>query len=203
VLGNAAFRADKPAFVGNATLTAAIDASRRYFVEHYPDDFDGPASAEQIIGPDTSVATTRTLDIGGRTLTLRAWPKAHTDSDLTVLVDDAGVLWTGDLLFVGRVPALDGSAKGWIAAIDALEKTKVTVVVPGHGPVARDLAAAFAPERGYLNALIDGVRKEIAEGKPIEDATAHVGASEKANWMLFDSANAHNVSLVYRELEWE
>ena len=51
--------------------------------------------------------------------------------------------------------------------------------------------------------LIDGVRKEIAEGKPIEDATAHVGASEKASWKLFDSANAHNVSIVYRELEWE
>jgi len=47
------------------------------------------------------------------------------------------------------------------------------------------------------------VRKEIAEGKPIDDATAHVGESEKANWQLFDTANAHNVSLVYRELEWE
>ncbi len=82
-------------------------------------------------------------------------------------------------------------------------RRKATVVVPGHGAVARDIAAAFAPERRYLNVLIDGVRKEIAEGKPIEDATAHVGASEKANWTLFDSANAHNVSIVYRELEWE
>ena len=203
VLGNAAFRADKPAFVGSATLAAAIEASRRYFVEHYPDDFDAPASAEQIIGPDTTVETTRQLDIGGRTLTLHAWPKAHTDSDLTVMVDDAGVLWAGDLLFVGRVPALDGSAKGWIAAIDELVKTKAMIVVPGHGAVARDVAAAFAPERRYLNVLIDGVRKEIAEGKPIEDATARVGASEKVSWKLFDSANAHNVSIVYRELEWE
>jgi hypothetical protein len=47
------------------------------------------------------------------------------------------------------------------------------------------------------------VRKEIAEGKPIEDATAHVGQSEKSKWQLFDTANAHNVSLAYRELEWE
>lgn len=203
VLGNAAFRADKPAFVGSATLGAAIDASRRYFVEHYPDDFDAPASADQVIGPDTAVATTRDLDLGGRMLTLRAFPKAHTDSDLIVLVNDAGVLWTGDLLFIGRVPALDGSAKGWLAAIAEIAKIKATIVVPGHGPVARDLAAALAPERHYLEALMDGVRKEIAEGRPIEDATAHVGASEKTNWTLFDSANAHNVSIVYRELEWE
>ena len=203
VLGNAAFKADKPAFVGSATLAAAIGASRGYFVEHYASDFDVPASGDQVIGPDTTVATTRDLDLGGRTLALRAWPKAHTDSDLTVMVNDAGVLWTGDLLFIGRVPALDGSVKGWLAAIDVLAKTKATTVVPGHGPVAHDLAAALAPERRYLDALVDGVRKEIAAGQPIEHATAHVGESEKRNWQLWDTANAHNVSLVYRELEWE
>jgi quinoprotein relay system zinc metallohydrolase 2 len=200
VLGNAAFKADKPAFVGSATLGPAIEASRRYFVEHYPNDIETP---DQIIGPDTAVATTRELDLGGRTLTLRAYPKAHTDSDMTVLVDDAGVLWTGDLLFVGRVPALDGSAKGWLAAIEEIAKTQPKVVVPGHGPVSHDLATALAPERRYLETLVAGVRREIADGKPIEEATAHVGQSEKANWTLFDTANAHNVSLVYRELEWE
>ncbi len=113
------------------------------------------------------------------------------------------MLWTGDLLFVGRVPALDGSAKGWLAAIDEIGKTHPKIVVPGHGPVSHDLAAALAPERRYLQVLIEGVRKEIADGKPIDDATAHVGESEKSNWQLFDTANAHNVSLVYRELEWE
>ena len=200
VLGNAAFQSEKPAFVGSATLAPAIEASRRYFVEHYPEDVGTP---DQVVGPDTTVATTRELDLGGRTLTLRAYPKAHTDSDMTVLVGDVGVLWTGDLLFVGRVPALDGSAKGWLAAIDEIAKTHPNLVVPGHGPVSRDLAAALAPERRYLETLVAGVRKEIADGKPIDDATAHVGQSEKAHWQLFDTANAHNVSLVYRELEWE
>jgi quinoprotein relay system zinc metallohydrolase 2 len=203
VLGNVAFKADKPAFVGSARLGAAIDASRRFFIEHYASDLDAPVSGDEIIGPDTTVETTRNLDLGGRTLHLRAFPKAHTDSDLTVLVDDVGVLWTGDLLFVDRVPALDGSAKGWIAAIDELGKTHPKIVVPGHGPVSHDLAAALAPERHYLEVLIDGVRKELADGKPIDDATAHVGQSESANWQLFGTANAHNVSLVYRELEWE
>jgi quinoprotein relay system zinc metallohydrolase 2 len=203
VLGNAAFRDAKPKFVGSAMLPAAIDASRRYFVEHYGGDLGAPASGNDVIGPDTTVATTLTLDLGGRTLGLRAWPKAHTDSDLTVTVDDAGVLFAGDLLFIGRVPALDGSAKGWLAAIDEIAKTRAKTVVPGHGPVSNDIVAAFAPERRYLQALVDGVRKEMADGKPIEDATAHVGQSEKSNWQLFDTANAHNVSRVYQELEWE
>ena len=203
VLGNAAFKPDRPSFVGSAALAPAIEASRRYFVDHYADDLDAPASADQIVAPDMLVASTQVLDLGKRTLTLRAWPKAHTDSDLTVVVDDAGVLFAGDLLFVDRVPALDGSAKGWIAAIDALSKAHAKTIVPGHGPIAHDAAAAFAPERRYLQTLIDGVRDEIARGKPIDDATLHVGASERARWQLFDTANAHNVSLVYRELEWE
>jgi quinoprotein relay system zinc metallohydrolase 2 len=203
VLGNAAFRNAKPKFVGAATLPAAIDGSRAYFVEHYGADLDAPPCGNDVIGPDTTVETARTLDLGGRTLTLRAWSKAHTDSDLTVTVDDASVLFAGDLLFVGRVPALDGSVIGWREAIDELSKSDAKIVVPGHGPVAHDIAAAFAPERRYLQVLVDGVRKEIAEGKPIDDATAHVGEAEKGNWQLFDTANAHNVSRAYQELEWE
>jgi len=203
VLGNAAFRDAKPKFVGAATLPAAINASRAYFVEHYAADLDEPASGADIVAPDHTVEETETIDLGGRTLSLRAWPKAHTDSDLTVTVDDAHVLFAGDLLFVGRVPALDGSVIGWREAIDALSTSQAKIVVPGHGPVSSDVAAAFAPERRYLQALVDGVREEIATGKPIDDAIAHVGQSEKANWQLFDTANAHNVSIAYRELEWE
>lgn len=199
VLGNAAFRNAKPKFVGAATLPAAIAASRAYFAEHYGAELDG----NDVIGPDSVVETTRTLDLGGRTLTLRAWEKAHTDSDLTVTVDDAGVLFAGDLLFVGRVPALDGSVIGWREAIDELAKSNAKFVVPGHGPVSKDIEAAFVPERRYLTVLVDGVREEIAQGKPIDDATAHVGEGEKAHWQLFETANAHNVSVAYRELEWE
>jgi quinoprotein relay system zinc metallohydrolase 2 len=203
VLGNAAFKQDKPAFVGHAALADAIARSRSFFLEHYPGDFDAPATADQVIAPDKTVATTLVLDLGGRHLQLRAWPKAHTDCDLTVYVDDAQVLWTGDLLFRERIPALDGSARGWLAVIDELSLTNAKLAVPGHGAVTNDLAAALAPERRYLQSLVDGVRAEIAAGKPIEDAMAHVGNDEKANWRLWDSAHAHNVSRVYQELEWE
>jgi len=203
VLGNIAFKDDKPEFVGHAALVDAINRSRGYFLEHYAGDFDAPPNANQIVAPDKLVATTLELDLGGRRLELRAWPKAHTDCDLTVLVQDAGVLWSGDLLFRERVPALDGSAKGWLAAIDELARTKVKIIVPGHGPIARDSASAWLPERNYLQTLIDGVRAEIAAGKSIEDAMSRVGAAEKANWKLWDSANARNVSRVYQELEWE
>ena len=201
VLGNAAFKDDKPSFVGHAALVEAIAGSRAFFVEHYPDDFDGRATQDQIIAPDRRVTDTLDLDLGTHVLHLRAWPKAHTDSDLTVLVDD-DVLWTGDLLFRERIPVLDGSVKGWLAAIDALGHVHASWIVPGHGGVTRDLAAALAPERRYLQALADGVNAALDAGRSLGDAINEVGSAEKPAWKLWDTAHAHNVSLAYRELEW-
>lgn len=203
VLGNAAFKSDKPSFVGHWALADAMARSRDFFVKEYGGDLDSPPSAAQIIGPDRLVEHELVLDLGGRPLTLRAWPKAHTDCDLTVFDSTTRTLWTGDLLFRGRLPALDGSVKGWLSALDELARTKVALAVPGHGPVTRDLASAILPERRYLQALLDGVRSEISQARPPQDAIARVAAGEKSHWLLWDAVHPHNVVRAYQEAEWE
>jgi len=202
VLGNAAFSGDAPTFVGNAALVEAMARNRDFFVKQYAGDLDSPASAAQIIGPGRSVEHELTLDLGDRPLVLRAWPKAHTDCDLTVYDVRTGTLWTGDLLFRDRLPALDGSVKGWLVALDQLERMKVKLAVPGHGLLAHDLVSAIVPERRYLQAVVDGVCSELSEGKPLEDAIQHVAAAEKPRWLLWDEVHPHNVVRAYQELEW-
>jgi len=203
VLGNAAFRQDRPRFVGHAALAAAIAGSRDFFLQHYPHDLDQPPSAIQIIGPDISVEHTLQIDLGGRHLLLRAWPIAHTDCDLTVFDNRSRTLWTGDLLFRDRLPAVDGSASGWLSVIDELSQLSVARAIPGHGPVTTDLPAALDPERRYLRELIDGVRAELARGGSMQEAIAHVGSAEMPNWLLWDSTHARNVAHVYEQMEWE
>ena len=205
VLGNAAFREDNPQFVGHARLGAALARSGAFFLREFAGDFDAPASAGQIVAPGLEIKDTVELDLGDRKLGLRAWPAAHTDCDLTVFDETSGTLWTGDLLFRERIPVLDASAKGWLAAIDELGKIPAKTVVPGHGKVGHDLAAALAPERRYLQALVTAVRVDLAEGKSLNDAVVamQVAAGEKSHWLLWDSAHAHNVARVYQELEWE
>jgi quinoprotein relay system zinc metallohydrolase 2 len=205
VLGNAAFKDDGARFVGHAMLADALRRSRDLFLRNYAGDLDAPATPAQIIGPDDKVPAGKetTLDLGGRTLTLHAWATAHTDSDLTVYDPQTRTLWTGDLLFIGRTPVLDGSVKGWLAAIDSLARTDARHVIPGHGPVTNKLAAALEPERRYLQLLITEVHAEIARGDSLQQALHEPDPPEKANWLLWDEAHQHNVARVYQELEWE
>lgn len=203
VLGNAAFVHEHPKFVGHAALAAALARSRDFFLQQYPEDLDQPPSAAQIIGPDVAVEKTLQLDLGGRRLRVRAWPLAHTDCDLTVFDDRSGTLWTGDLLFRDRLPALDGSASGWLGVLDELARLRVVRAVPGHGPIASDLPLALRPERRYLRALIDGVHDELARGDSMQQAIAQVAAAEQPHWLLWDSTHARNVARVYEQMEWQ
>ncbi len=203
VLGNFVFKVDRPSFIGHAALTQAMARSREFFITQYGGDLDAPPSAAQIIEPDRVVERELTLDLGGRRLQLRAWPTAHTDCDLSVFDEQTATLWTGDLVFRERLPALDGSLKGWLSMLDELTRMKVTLAVPGHGRVTRDLKSAIISEREYLQALATGIRGELSEGKSLEHAIEHVAAAQKPRWLLWDSVHPHNVVRAYEELEWE
>jgi quinoprotein relay system zinc metallohydrolase 2 len=203
VLGNWAFKDDRPSFVGHAALAQAIARSRPYFVKEYAQDLDVPAAPEQVIGPDRLVQADLTLDLGNRPLRLHAWPTAHTDCDLTVYDQSTSTLWTGDLLFIERLPALDGSLVGWIDAVDRLAGQRVRLLVPGHGPPTAHSGESFARERSYLDSLLQGVRRELSDGKSLQDAMLHVGGDQKAGWLLWDEVHPRNVARAYEELEWE
>jgi quinoprotein relay system zinc metallohydrolase 2 len=203
VLGNAAFKDDRPSFVGHAALAPALARSRPYFAATYARDLDPSGALDEIIGPDRLVQSDLTLDLGHRLLHLHAWPTSHTDCDLTLYDEKTSTLWTGDLLFRERLPALDGSLTGWLAVIDRLSARRVKLAVPGHGPPTADLPQALARERAYLESLLEGVRHELAEGKSLQDAMAHVGADEKAGWLLWDEVHPRNVARAYEEIEWE
>jgi len=203
VLGNLAFVPDHPTFVGHARLAEAMVRSRQFFVTQFAGDLDQPPSAAQIIGPDRLVQDALELDLGGRHLALRAWRSAHSDCDLTVLDEASGTLWAGDLLFRGRLPVIDGDINGWLAIIDVLGQLRVARAIPGHGPMTSNLASALMPERRYLQALLDGVRRSLSQGKSMPDAMEHVAESEKPQWLLWDQTHPRNVARVYEQLEWE
>jgi len=201
--GNAAFAAEGTTFVGHKRLPQAL-ATRGKF---YLDGFRAPMGEElinevKIVPPTLLVEGTTTLDLGGRALTLRAWPVAHSDNDLTVFDEATNTLFAGDMVFLGHIPVVDGSLKGWLRALDELQAIPAQRVVPGHGPVS-EWPAALGDQRRYLERLAADIRGMIAQGKPISAAAGSAAASERPRWQLFDDYNARNATAAFSELEWE
>jgi quinoprotein relay system zinc metallohydrolase 2 len=204
VYGNSAFAADQPQFIGHDHLAAALAARSASYARALQRALGETARDARLVMPTRSVTIGQpfALDLGGRTLILRAWRTAHTDNDLTVYDERTGTLWAGDLLFSGRIPALDGSVTGWLAVMDEIEAINPRRIVPGHGP-SDDWRGAIAAQRRYLRALADGTRAAIRAHHPIGQAMQEVAASEQGRWLLFGGYHRRNIAAAYAELEWE
>ncbi len=202
VFGAVAFAADKPVFVGHARMAGML-VQRGEFYRNSLADTLGIEEAGDYAKPDLLVDDAATLDLGGRSLRVQAHPTAHTDNDLSILDAATGTLWMGDLLFVDRVPALDGSILGWLAQTKALRSSPATRAVPGHGPAVVPWPEAAAAQERYLGGLVRDIRAIISHGGDIEQAVATVGQAELGRWALFDDYNGRNVTSAFKELEWE
>ena len=203
VFGSAAFAADRPDFVGHAKLAQAMASRGPHYLQFLRNAIGEAADGTELIPPTVEVAESHEIDLGGRVLRLAAHPTAHTDADLTVFDEATGTLFAGDLLFMERVPVVDGSLKGWFDVLDSLRRIDAVRVVPGHGPVSAPWPAAMAPQERYLNVLLDEIRAVIKDGGTMEQAVVTVGQAERPNWLLFDDNHPRNVIAGFAELEWE
>ncbi len=204
VMGNAAFKSPGIEFVGHHKLPAALYARKDSYLTNARQRVgDAAFAGTEIIPPSVLVHDALDLDLGGRTLTLKARPTAHTDNDLTIFDSATGTFFLGDLLFSDHIPTLDGSIVGWLNLIPVLKQEKADRSVPGHGPKTMSWPDAIAPVERYLNVLAGDVRRMIKDGKTIEEAVATAGQSERGKWALFDEHHPRNVTAAFTELEWE
>ncbi len=106
-----------------------------------------------------TVSFDSSLRFYGRTGTAEAltFGGGHSASDAVLHVPDPGVVYLGDLLFVGVQPFLgDGDPERFLQILDRIEALDAKTLVPGHGPVGsnRDLQ----PMRDYVHAVERAVR---------------------------------------------
>ena len=206
VLGALAFTASRdaaPRFVASRGYARALAAREPHYLNALRRDFGLEPGRAAIVYPTIQVDRTLDLDLGERTLTLQAWPTAHTDNDLTVYDRRTRTLFASDLLFIAHLPVLDGSLRGWLSVLADLRRLDVATVVPGHGPVSADWRGAVDTQAGYLNGLLGDTRAAIRELVPIRQAVDRIGIAGGSNWRLTDRFHRRNVTAAYAELEWE
>lgn len=203
VMGATVFRAHGARVWGHARLEAALldrfPTYRAAMERLLGAAIDGaePVPIEEVV----TIEVPRRLDLGGRRLELHAWPTAHTDCDLSVVDVATGTLIAGDLLFVERIPVVDGSLAGWLRVMDELTRIRADLVVPGHGPARAAWPEALAPQRRYLEELAAAVRGAIARGRSLSALLADPPPA--GDWLLSSNDHPRNITAAYKELEWE
>jgi cyclase len=132
-----------------------------------------------------------TLGSGRDRLELIWFGEGNTRGDLVVYLPDQGIVASGDLVVVPVPFGFNSHPASWVTVLDSLVALKPRVIVPGHGPVLRDLGYVRSV-RDWL-ARIEGETSAAAAGGDslgavlktvtLDDVRRSVTREEK--WMNF------------------
>lgn len=157
-----------------------------------------------LVLPDEIISKSNTFKMGDVTFTINYQGKAHSDGDLAMLVEPDRVLFSGDIIFEGRIPFVgNADTKNWLRVMEKLETTGLIALVPGHGPASTKPDKTIALTRKYLAYLRDKMGAAAEEFKPFDQAYAETDWSEFKDLPAFDAANRINAYQVFLSMEAE
>ncbi|QJR15083.1 MBL fold metallo-hydrolase [Usitatibacter palustris] len=154
--------------------------------------------ADRWLDADTS------FTMGGIRFDIAHLGPAHSLEDTIVVVPSEGLLFSGDILYTGRIPFVgEADSKRWLAMMDRLIALKPRVMVAGHGEVSRDPAKDFTLSREYITYMRTVMGKAVEDFVPFEEAYAKTDWSRFAKIPAFDAANRVNAYGQYLVMERE
>ena len=159
-----------------------------------------PAPAEAL--PATTFDDRYHVHHNNTNIALRYYGPAHTDSDISVVFEEADVIHVGDTWWNGIYPFIDystgGSIDGTIRAasrnVDVV--TDSTIVIPGHGPIGN--RAGLVEFRDMLVTIHGKVADLKKQGKTLDETiAARPTAAFDAKFGQFLITPAFFTALVY------
>lgn len=161
-----------------------------------------------IVSPDHTFDDELTFELGGVNFVLKHLGPAHAPDDSIMLVKEYGVLFSGDVIYKGRVPFLDSpetDTKHWLQGLKYLTELKPQprYVIPGHGEPSDNVSKAIAATHDYIKYLREAMRKAVADFVPFDEAYAATDWSAYKDLPAFDASNRGNAYRIFLEMEAE
>jgi len=157
-----------------------------------------------LVKPDEIIDSTSSFKMGDVAFTINYQGKAHSDGDMTLLVEPDKVMFSGDVIFEGRIPYVgDADTKSWLQVMEKLETSGLNALIPGHGPASAHPAKVIAFTRKYLAFLRKKMGAGVEELAPFDEVYSKVDWSEFKDLPAFDAANRINAYQVYLSMEAE
>jgi glyoxylase-like metal-dependent hydrolase (beta-lactamase superfamily II) len=142
--------------------------------------------------------------LGGIRFEVQHFGPAHSPEDVIVVVPAEGVIFSGDILFTGRIPFVgEADSKAWLARIGRLIDLRPRLLVTGHGEVSRAPLKDLVLTRDYLTFLRSEMGRAVQDFVPFEEAYRRTDWSRFAKLPAFDAANRVNAYGTYLLMERE
>jgi glyoxylase-like metal-dependent hydrolase (beta-lactamase superfamily II) len=128
-----------------------------------------------------------TIDLGGKVV--RIVPRdGHTDSDVTLELDDPSIVFCGDLFWNAMFPNfVDAMPTKLKASVQAVKRSKDTLYVPGHGPLGHP--TEYDRYIAMLGEVEAAAKKAHAAGTTAADAAEKFTLpSSLGEWALFNKS---------------
>jgi glyoxylase-like metal-dependent hydrolase (beta-lactamase superfamily II) len=158
----------------------------------------------RVVPPDLWLDGDTDFRMGGITFRIIYSHGAHSPEDVMLYVVEDRLLFSGDLIFAGRIPFVgNADSAGWLKAMDAMIALAPAVVIPGHGPASRDVGRDLVLTRDYLAYLRKSMGAAARDLEPFEDAYAKTDWSAFRTLPAFEQANRINAYGTYLLMEQE
>lgn len=158
----------------------------------------------RLVYPDRYLSEGKQFRLGDVDFTVTVVGNAHSDGDLTLYVMPDRVLFSGDIIFEGRVPFLgDANTGNWVQVLERMEKEQLVALIPGHGGVAEDPNDAISLTRRYLSYLRDEMSLAVEDFVPFDEVYEDMDWSDFEQLPAFEEANRRNAYQVYLSMEAE
>jgi glyoxylase-like metal-dependent hydrolase (beta-lactamase superfamily II) len=176
------------------------DAAKNRLNERKESLFPWVDDNTRLIEPDLYIADKQQFTLGGVNFTITPLGSTHSDGDLMLQVDNDGVLYSGDLIYQGRLPFVAGDTAVWMQQLRNLDTTHIRVIVPGHGTAYKEPAKAVSFTLGYLQYVSEKMQAAVDELTPFDEVYNGTDWSRYKDMPAF-IANRPNAYHIYLDLE--